>query len=618
MDRDLHHQKPTSFVAAIALIVALSGLSCARAQEKKLIYFGHDLHNPGQLAEKIDQLQNLPFDGFAIHTNWCYPFYVKGMGGPDPLCEVIRKIKWGRFTDNFIYMTAGKKVDWFDDNVWADDGELLNNIRALAKVGAAGGCKGILFDPEFVYWGQGDNTWKLSQQKRFGEKTFAEFEAKVRQRGAAVINTIEEHMPNTAFLSLFWGSMGRFKDASKVHDAKLYREVAKEDYYGLLNAFMCGILEGADAGTRVIDGDEHSYYNRNPEHYRSTYKLVKQDVVRTLIPEDLRDKYRRQAQVGHAVFCDFISNTLPGHTESTYMTPAERAKWMKHNVYWSMKSSDHYVWFYSQQAQYLRNRNIAPEMIPAINTARAKVAAGEDLGYEATGLFAQAHQELLKAENRPITPKTATIVQLVDGNTPVIDGKLDDAGWKNAAQLGPFMNFVTAKRKGLNGATAAQMTFDDQALYIAFECQDPDMTAVEPPNFLEEQVFWGADMVEIIIAADPESKAHYHLKIGVDNSRWDLLNRSSVYPDEIFGKDSDWRGAYESAVQKGKDAWTVEMAIPWSTLNRQVPQTGETVRGNLERRTRRWDDLVQELSSWSERRTIRLPEAQHFGTWIFE
>ena len=229
-----------SMLIAIGMLAGMMTAGCAQGVEKKLVYFGHDLKNPGQLAEVMDELQGIPFDGLAIHSNWCYPFYIKGMGSPDPTCEIMRKMKWGRFTDNFMYMTGGKKVDWFDDELWAEDGEILKNIRALAKIGAAGRCKGILFDPEFVYWGQGDNTWKVAQQAQYGKKTFAEFEDMVRRRGVAVIDAIEEHMPNTAFLTLFWGSMGRFKDAAKIHDPKLYREVAKEDYYGLLNAFMCG------------------------------------------------------------------------------------------------------------------------------------------------------------------------------------------------------------------------------------------------------------------------------------------------------------------------------------------------------------------------------------------
>ena len=112
----------------------------AHAREKKLIQFGWDMKSPAQLAEAIDQLHHLPFDELAIRTAWCYPFHHTGLGNTDSVCEIARNIKWGRFTDNFICMTAGKKV----------------------------------------YWGQEHNTWKYAHQKRHGHKTFAEFEVMVQ------------------------------------------------------------------------------------------------------------------------------------------------------------------------------------------------------------------------------------------------------------------------------------------------------------------------------------------------------------------------------------------------------------------------------------------------------
>jgi len=610
----------------IVVVTLLAMVSCAShdpvqakgpVQEKKLINFGWDMKNIHQLAADIDKLQDLPFDGLCIRDAWCYPFYSRGLtGDPVERMEIAKKIKWGRFTDNFMYMTAGKKVDWFDDKLWADDGEIMKNIRALAKIGGAAGCKGILFDPEFVYWGQGQNTWKLEHQKRYKEKTLEEFEAMVRKRGVQVINAIEEYMPDTVFLTLFWGSMGRYAKAAKVHDPKLYREVAREDYYGLLNAFMCGILEGADLGTRIIDGNEHSYYNTKADDYWEVRKLIKEDVVKTMIPDDLKEKYRRQVQCGHAVYSDHLSNTQSSHNKSTYLTPPERAKWMEHNVYWALKTSDHYVWFYTEQTNYLRHQRIPPMMIAAIERAKEKVAAGRPLGFDVTDMLVRAQAELMKAETRRIKPRSAGIPRLGHGAAPPkMDGKLDDPAWKKSAVLGPFMNFATAVRKELRAETEARMTFDDRALYIAVECKDPDMKSVSNPSFHESHVFWTADAVELVIATTPENKAYYHIKIGVNNKRWDSLTKTGY---DIYGKDSSWTGNYTSATRKGPNAWTLEVAIPWSTLKMKAPKPGAKIRGNIVRRTHRWPDGIQELSSWSERRTIRCPEAEHFGTWIFE
>lgn len=605
----------TEVVLAGVLVLAVClTVSCTRRTDKKLVHFGWGMWTPSQLAEGTDELQDLPFDGIAIASPWCWPFYSTGMGNGDSRVEVVKKIKWGRFTDNFMYMTGGKCVDWFDDETWADDGDLLKNVRAIAKIGAAAGCKGILFDPEFVYWGQGNNTWKLAHQKRYKDKTLAEFEKMVRKRGVQIINAIEEYMPDTNFLALFWGSMGRFKDAAQVHDPKLYREVAKEDYYGLLNAFMCGILEGADPGTRIIDGDEHSYYNRTAKSYRDTAKLVKEDVVQTMIPEDLRDKYRRQVQIGHAIYADHLSNTQSTHNESTYMSPDERATWVEHNVYWALRSSDHYVWFYDEKIGYLRHQWIAPEMIPAINRARDKVASGEDLDIDMDDIWARAHEKLMVAETRVLESKTAKIAKLSTG-APKIDGKLEDSAWSQATVVGPFLNFALSQFKELRAATTARLAFDDDAFYLAVECKDPDMAAVDDPKFSENEI-WGGDAVDFVIATIPANEEYYHIKIGAGNARWDA--RTPAGYDRCSGSgDSSWTGEYKSAVHKGPDAWTIELAVPWNTIGRQAPTAGTEIKGNIVRRTHRWPRGNIELSSWSERRTIRCPEAEHFGTWTF-
>jgi hypothetical protein len=613
--------RPLTVIISIFVgFLALQPVTAA-SQEKKLVYLSWDIQSPGELVKDIDKLQDLPFDGLAIRTNWCYPFYSTGLGGPEGTIEQVKQIKWGRFTDNFIYMTAGKKVDWFDDKVWADDGDIMKNVRALAKIGAAAGCKGIIFEGEFVFWGAGNNTWSYADQVRHTDKTFAEFETMVRKRGVQVIKAINEYMPNTNFLTCFWvnttrDSIREGKKAAKATDAsKLYGEILQKDYYGLLNAFMCGILEGADPGTRVIEGDEKSYYNNTAKAYQDSYKGIKEDAF-DIIPKDLQEKYRRQVQCSFPIFADYLSNGQSWHTASTYLTPAERAKWMEHNVYWALETSDHYVWFYTEKLTYLRHKGIGPGMIAAITEAEDKVAAGQPLGFNIMEMVQRGVNAMRRAESRPIVASSVKVPKLgQDEAVPEIDGNLNDKVWKKAAVLGPFKNYAIAKRKELYGSTTARMIYDDKTLYIAFICKDPNMPNVTTPKFENNLIFWTADDVELEFAADPQASYFYHIKIGVDNTRWDALTKSGV---DAIGSDSSWTGTYQTAVQKQPDSWIVEMAIPWSTLKMTAPKSGDKLRGNLERRTHRWSDNDSEFSSWSERRTVRSPEAEHFGTLIFE
>jgi hypothetical protein len=604
-------------VAAILCVPLLSTLCSGEKQEKKLIHFGWDMKRPAALAKEIEQLQDLPFDGLTISSNWCWPFYSTGLGSVDPTVEIAKTIKWGRFTDNLMYMTAGKKVDWFDDAVWADDGEILKNIRAVARIGAAAGCRGILFDPEFIYWGEPDGPWSYSKQKRHKEKTFAEFEIMVRKRGVQVIDTIEAHMPDTNFMSLFWGSMSSFikagAEAAKANDPKLYREFLEGEHYGLLSAFMCGILEGADPGTRVIDGNEHAYYNNHVKLYREQARIIREDTLR-VIPDDLKDKYRRQVQVGHSVYADNLSNTFYQHSVSTYMTPAERARWMEHNVYCALTESDHIVWFYTERLHYLRHKGIAPEMIPAINRAREKAASGEPLGFNVDDICGRAWRDYLAAENGPV-PKAEARVLKRKGEI-AIDGNLDDAGWQGAAKLDAFQRFRTAISK-LYGTSEGLITYDDQALYIAVNCSEP-AGMVLPTKFNDDGHSFGKnDQVDFVVAADEPITKFYHIMLTTDGKTWDSL---TIAADESYGADSSWTGDYQTAVKiaADKSRYTAEIALPWKTLGRSAPKVGDTLKGNVYRWGERNPDGFMELSSWSRSRRRRAVEAAQFGTWTFQ
>src|SRR3954462_7513222 len=59
---------------------------------------------------------------------------------------------------------------------------------------------------------------------------------------------------------------------------------------------------------------------------------------------------------------------------------------------------------------------------------------------------------------------------------PRIDGRVDDAAWQSAKAVTfifPWPNQTGAKQK-----TTARLTWDDDNLYVAYECEDSDVTAV--------------------------------------------------------------------------------------------------------------------------------------------
>jgi len=595
-------------------------LSAGGPLEKKLINFGWDMRTPFELARTIGELQHLPFDGLTIRargtaegwddksraTNYCYTFYNKDVD-PAPVeahVEAMSRIKWGKFTDNFMYVVTGDNVDWFDEAAWDDeDGYILKNVRAIARMGRAGKCKGILFEPEFIYWGQPGDPWKYQTQASRKEKSIAEYRAMVRQRGRQFIDAIESEMRNPVFLTCFWGiTYSPVAKIAMATDPKMVDKIiAEAPHYGLLHDFMLGVLEGADKGTVIVDGNESSYYTSDWNGYNSAYHFVHQTMLGA-IPEELRYKYRAQVRMGHAVYADVHSNTRGQAYPSTFMTPEERALAMEWVVYHALKNSDKYVWFYTEKPQYLAGVRVAPEMPPAIDRARRKVAANEKIGFDYLPLRNRAGRAYNQAMFGAVKPSKAEIVRAV--GRPKIDGKLDDNVWKKASQLGPFQKFRTATHP-LETKTMGYMAYDEANLYIGIRVDDPEMPK--------------SHSVQVGIAADEAASKYYEIRLTSDNERWDSLTPASVWPHEISGKDESWNGKYETATHVDEKFWSAEMAIPWAALNRRAPRPGEEIKGNLiQRNGRRESHGNAELSSWSLMVRRRLIEAKTFGTWEFK
>ena len=73
---------------------------------------------------------------------------------------------------------------------------------------------------------------------------------------------------------------------------------------------------------------------------------------------------------------------------------------------------------------------------------------------------------------------------------PRIDGQLDDAAWQ-AAKPVTFI-FPWADQTGKMQKTVARLTWDNDNLYVAYECEDSDITAIrtrhDDPTYKDDAV----------------------------------------------------------------------------------------------------------------------------------
>lgn len=612
-------------VAAFGLLIIWAvSVPAVHGQEKKLIHYGWDTMDERQLEQAVGRLQHLPFDGLSVR-NRTYIHTFHNRAGLDEksvgaAVAAMSRIEWGKFTDNFVNMFAGAHSQWFNDEAWADDGHIIRNVRTLARMARAGRCRGIIFDPEFITFAQQRRAgpWNYEHQALHTSRSFDEYRVMVRRRAVQIIDAIEAELPNPTFLTLFWGQYG-FRDLAMDTDPKLVKEVLGGEEYGLLHDFFLGLLEGADEGTKIVDGNEPSYYANSAEAFQEANEFTHEKML-NLVPAELHDKYRAQVSIGHAIYVDVHSNTRESHYISTYLTREERALKMERIVYLALQHSDRYVWFYAQKPRYMYGNLVDPLMIPAIDRARRKVATGAPLDIDWEPIERRAGKAYNRVKNADIVPLEAKVVRAT--SAPKLDGKLDEPFWAGATELGPFTKFMIGPHP-LTAAAKAWMAYDDTNLYLAFRTDIHDKrTKLEGPELGRDNEQRGnGDYLEVGVAADEDASAYYHIRLSCHNDRWDSLTPASVWPNEISGKDDSWTGDCQTATYEdpGVKFWTAELVIPWTAIQRTAPRSGDEIKGNLIVRTDRPQDHGSyQLMSWSPMRRARLIETKTLGTWKFE
>lgn len=163
---------------------------------------------------------------------------------------------------------------------------------------------------------------------------------------------------------------------------------------------------------------------------------------------------------------------------------------------------------------------------------------------------------------------------------PVIDGRLDDAAWRDAPPTDPFQDIEGPVRPAPRFATRARLVWDDRCLYVAAEMEEPDVSATLTRR---DAVIFHDNDFEVFLDPDGDALTYFELEINAFGTVWDLyLERA--YRDG-GSADDGWdveglRAAVhvDGTVNDPSDrdrGWTVEMAIPWQAFaangGRRIP-----------------------------------------------
>jgi hypothetical protein len=166
----------------------------------------------------------------------------------------------------------------------------------------------------------------------------------------------------------------------------------------------------------------------------------------------------------------------------------------------------------------------------------------------------------LPTESAKQVERKKIVARHIKTGTIKLDGKLDEAAWKEAPSTGIFlrtMDGALAEQK-----TEAKVLWDDKYLWVAFQVDDKDVWSTLDKR---DDKLWTQEAVEVFIDADGDGKTYVELQTNPKGAIFDS------YLPSYRQNQNDWDSGMKVAVKVDgtldnrsdtDKGWTVEMQIP--------------------------------------------------------
>lgn len=349
---------------ALLLLAALSNLALgASPPSTKFIELGWDIPSTAQLREYWrDMERTTPFDGvmFRVDAQDGQGTRLSSEaiwdGRPwkrdwlKPALDDLQACRFERFKHNFVRFNATPgNLAWDDDAGWAALAEKAGHCAWLMK---QGGGRGLAID--FESYGAAQFRYDPAKGGNFVEA------AKLaRRRGAQFVQAVAQEFPDAVLLALWLNSIN-FKAGRSTQP----ESILASSGYGLLPAFIDGMLDSLPPGMVLVDGCENGYTMDSAEAYLSAAHEMRswQGASARLVSPENRAKYRQQVQAGFGFYLDMYLNAEGNHYYFPPLNGSRLAR-LQRNLGYARDAADEYVWVYGEQCRWWGPRPDLPKTV---------------------------------------------------------------------------------------------------------------------------------------------------------------------------------------------------------------------------------------------------------------
>ncbi|TVR66346.1 MAG: hypothetical protein EA422_02345 [Gemmatimonadales bacterium] len=178
-------------------------------------------------------------------------------------------------------------------------------------------------------------------------------------------------------------------------------------------------------------------------------------------------------------------------------------------------------------------------------------------------------------------PRPEAIIRRASG--PIqIDGVLDDPAWEVAQVISEFVQNRPREGYPVSERTEVRLLFDDDYLYIGAELFDSDPSGIISPTLERDPNTRDGDALGILFDTFLDRSTGFAFYVNPGGAV-----RDGQVSDDGRNANFAWDGAFEVRTRIHQEGWTVEMAIPFSTLRFDPGRMDQSWGLNLLRRIRR-------------------------------
>ncbi len=164
------------------------------------------------------------------------------------------------------------------------------------------------------------------------------------------------------------------------------------------------------------------------------------------------------------------------------------------------------------------------------------------------------------ASGENVAPTAAPLEAARTSRAPVIDGVLDDQAWTAAPlPIGTWKSYNPLHGDQIPQQTTVWIAYDDDALYFAFRCDDPEPQGIKTSITRRDNI-WSDDWIGLSLDALGTGQSSYHLMVNPSGIQLDMIN--TISGDEDTSPDWVW----ESAGRTNDRGYAVEVRLPLQTI----------------------------------------------------